>query len=222
MFPLRFKKRQFICLCLLIDSLLQWNFSNFEVLPQKPLQMQRLMQQMQKLMQQVHALADDLMTISCTLTLKRRIILMSIVQHKWICLPFLLPQSATTCKHSHLHSLSSCPVWFVREALELQTEVRKQSQMVPISAHLTSPFSRTTKNFKKQTRACNQLNMRESVWKCVVMCCPTNIIKPHQTHPTTNYSAIMKCSPSGVIVWFAAKRCTFVLCLNHKATEGRV
>ena len=73
MFPLRFKKRQFICLCLLIDSLLQWNFSNFEVLPQKPLQMQRWMQQMQKLMQQVHALADDLMTISYTLTLERRI-----------------------------------------------------------------------------------------------------------------------------------------------------
>ena len=122
--------------------------------------------------------------------------LMSTVQHKWICLPFLLPQSTTTCKHSHLHSLSSCPVWFVREALELQKEVRKQSQMVPISAHLTSPFSRTTKNFKKQTRACNQLNMRESVWKCVVMPCPTNIIKPHpthQTHQTTNCSAIMMC-----------------------------
>jgi hypothetical protein len=68
--------------------------------------------------------------------------------------------------------------------------------MVPISAHLTSPFSRTTKNFKKQTRACNQLNMRESVWKCVVMPCPTNIIKPHpthQTHQTTNCSAIMMC-----------------------------
>jgi hypothetical protein len=44
--------------------------------------MQRWMQQMQKLMQQVHALADDLMTISYTLTLERRISLMSTVQHK--------------------------------------------------------------------------------------------------------------------------------------------
>ena len=188
MFPLRFKKWQFFCLCLLIDSLLQWNFSNFEVLPQKPLQMQRLMQQMQKLMQQVHALADDLMTISYTLTLERRI---KLDVHSSTQMNSIAFSSST--KHNNLQAfplalMSSCPVWFVRKALELQTEVRKQSQMVPISAHLTSPFSRTTKNFKKQT--CDQLNMRESVWKCVV---PSNIIKPHQTHPTTNCSAIMKC-----------------------------